>query len=343
MSSWMSCGPAAAVLTADPPVDEGAPLGTGAESEEERRLACVVTYRPDIPQLLALIGAVEAARGFEVALIDNSDSAHWHRQLTDLATARDCRLIANRENRGIAHAHNQAIDLARRCGFARLLLLDQDSHISAASIERLNRELDRLTRAGRRVAAVGPRHVDCKDGTDLPFVRLTSALGMKPVRDAGPTVACDVLISSGCLFPVAQFDEIGPFDTQFFIDYVDIEWCSRARAKGFELHGVPASHMEHSIGEGVLRVLGRRLPVHAPQRQYYLVRNALLFARKRQVPMRWRLHLLLRAFAHFAIFSTLCPPRLQRLRWLGRGLWDGMAGRSGKLPGPDPEAQQQPL
>ena len=89
-------------------------------------------------------------------------------------------------------------------------------------------------------------------------------------------------------FGAAQFDEIGPFDTQFFIDYVDIEWCSRARAKGFELHGVPASHMEHSVGEGVLRVLGRRLPVHAPQRQYYLVRNARLFARKRQVPMRGR-------------------------------------------------------
>ena len=339
----MSGGPAAAVLTADPPVDEGAPLGAGAESEEERCLACVVTYRPDIPQLLELIDAVKAARGFEVALIDNSDSAHWHGQLTDVATTSNCRLVVNRENRGIAHAHNQAIELARGLGFARLLLLDQDSRISAASIELLNRQLGRLTRAGRRVAAVGPRHVDCKDGTDLPFVRLTSALGMQPVGQPGPTVECDLLISSGCLFPVAQFDEIGPFDTQFFIDYVDIEWCLRARAQGFELHGVPAAHMQHSIGEGVLRVLGRRLPVHAPQRQYYLVRNALLFARKRRVPVRWRLHLLIRAFAHFAIFSTLCPPRLQRLRWLGRGLWDGMAGRGGKLPGPDPEAQQQPL
>lgn len=100
---------------------------------------------------------------------------------------------------------------------------------------------------------------------------------------------------------------------------------------GFKVFGIPKAQMHHSIGDRVLHLFGRRLPVHAPPRQYYLVRNALLFARKAYLPLNWRLHLLFRATAQFIILSCFCALRLERARWLVLGLWHGVKGRIGRL------------
>ncbi len=59
-----------------------------------------------------------------------------------------------------------------------------------------------------------------------------------------------------------------------------------------------------------------------------------MFARKPYLSLRWRLHLITRALALFAIYAGTCAPRLERARWLGLGLWHGLIGRGGRLGGP---------
>lgn len=293
-------------------------------------LACIVTYEPDRDDLAELIQELLAVIGLRVVLIDNSESEAAIRKVRSIAQCAGIPAVSNCENRGIAHAHNQAVKLATSLGCVRLLLFDQDSYITTTSVERLHMALDELLAKGKKVAAVGALLVDRQDGHQAPFVRLSGIFRMtRVVHGSNQEVKCDLVISSGSLFSVSAFSEIGLFDEQLFIDYVDIEWCVRARSLGFEVFGVPAAEMSHSIGNGVLHILGRRLPVHSPARQYYLVRNALLFARKPYLPVRWRLHLLFRAAAQFTIFSCFCAPRLERVRWLGLGLWHGIRGQSG--------------
>jgi rhamnosyltransferase len=144
-----------------------------------------------------------------------------------------------------------------------------------------------------------------------------------------------MLISSGCLISLDAIAEVGQMDGDLFIDYVDMEWCTRARRAGYEVMGLPDITMTHRLGEGCVRVAGRQISVHTPTRSYYLVRNALLFARKPHLTLRWRAHLVYRAAGHLGLFSVLLPKRMERLRWMLLGVWHGVLGRAGRVGGPD--------
>jgi rhamnosyltransferase len=116
---------------------------------------------------------------------------------------------------------------------------------------------------------------------------------------------------------------LGGLDSDLFIDYVDYEWCLRARARGWRVIGLPSVRMTHELGDEVRLVLGRQVLVHRPRRQYYLIRNAVLLARRRSLPRHWRLHLLGRALRQFVGHTLLCAPRATRFKWMLRGLVDG--------------------
>ena len=302
-----------------------------------RTLACVVTYEPDRAHLTDLLLDLQTLPGLEIVLIDNSEGPTGCSEVSAVADAFNARAICNSSNRGVGEAHNQAIDVARIRGCQRLLLLDQDSLLTGAAVQQLHDSLDALLAAGVKVAAVGPRFVDPRTDEHGPFVRLGRGLRMRHVdfSESDRHVPCDLLISSGCLMPVSVFDTVGRLDGGLFIEYVDVEWCARARSHGYKLFGIPSAQMLHTIGESSVRRFGRRWPLHSPYRQYYLVRNALLFARKRYLPLRWRLHLVTRAIAQFVLYAGFCTPRWQRARWMALGAWHGLLGRDGRLGGPD--------
>jgi rhamnosyltransferase len=115
--------------------------------------------------------------------------------------------------------------------------------------------------------------------------------------------------------------QIGGLDSDLFIDYVDYEWCLRARARGWRVVGLPSVRMTHALGDEVRLVFGRQVLVHRPRRQYYLIRNAVLLARRRSLPRHWRLHLLGRALRQFVGHTLLCAPRATRLQMDAARLW----------------------
>jgi rhamnosyltransferase len=313
-------------------VEEASPIVVQEYTTAVRTLACVVTYEPDRAKLLGLVRELGEAPSLRVVFIDNSETEAGIRTTDEVAQAMGVAIVRGASNQGVAAAYNVAVDVARRAGCDRLLLADQDSRIPADSIASLQAALDFLQATGRKVAAVGPSFVDPRSGRMAPFVRLGRGVRMRHVELGDQSIVeCDLIISSGSLIPLAAFDEVGLHDESLFIDYVDVEWCARARTAGFGVYGVPAAVMYHSVGDGSVRRLGRWMPLHSPPRQYYAARNALLFARKPYLPWKWRMHLITRAMAQFAIYAGTCAPRWQRARWLALGLVHGLVGRSGRL------------
>ena len=219
--------------------------------------------------------------------------------------------------------------LARNYSF--VLLLDQDSSLGERAVDRLMAAHRRLVELGERVAAVGPSFLDPRNGFGFPFVRLRRVRMGKLWPSPGAEIECDLLISSGCLVSLDAVRTVGEMDAALFIDYVDFEWCARARAAGYKVFGISDAKMRHTIGTGAFKIFGRLIVVHAPIRHYYLIRNALLFARKPYLDWRWRVHLVYRAVAQIMLFSVLRPQRIERLRWMLRGLMDGLLGRGGRL------------
>lgn len=281
-------------------------------------VAVLVTHHPD----LAILETVLAALTPQVAglvLVDNGSGQTP--ALEALLTAQDLpvRGLFQPENSGLARAQNLGIAEAQAMGAGAVLLMDQDSQPAADMVAALEAALE--ARAGDTPAAIGAAYTEPHRGADAG---LPEAGGAVPEMPA--------LIASGTLIPCAVFTAVGAFDEALFIDFVDTEWCFRARARGYRCFAARAARMTHRIGDGTRQVLGRARPVHAPARAYYQTRNILVLARKPWVPRRWLWRVLPRVLARSLGLALIASPRGARLRAVIRGLWDGLRGQGGAMP-----------
>lgn len=298
-----------------------------------RVCAVIVTYRPEAGAVDGLVGAVESQVD-SLVLVDNASSGNWQQALAARLAARGGALLAQSRNLGLAAAQNRGIDWAREHGHDHVLLLDQDSEPGEGMVAALLGALRALSLAGP-VAAVGPRFHDMRERRAAPFVRIGFPFNRKLWCDGStPTIACDFLISSGMLIPLAALDRIGTMDAGLFIDNVDLEWSFRARARGYSLHGVCASTMRHRLGD-----TRRALPlglgqvvVHGPLRLYYMMRNRVRLYRMAHTPRAWVAQDVPRVLVKLFLFGVLIGPRRRNLHCMLRGLVDGMRGRQGEAP-----------
>ncbi|HZZ94227.1 MAG TPA: glycosyltransferase family 2 protein [Usitatibacter sp.] len=291
-----------------------------------------IAFNPEPAFLLRQLEALAAQ--VDVAIIVDNGSTPPVAQLPTAATDR-VRIVRLASNEGVARGFNVGIEEARRAGADRVLLLDQDSVPAAGMVDMLHQTLDQHLARGERVAAVGPRISDPRDRGDLPFVRLGWFRNRHlRARYEGEVIPCDFLISSGALLPLAALAQLGAFEDDLFIDNVDLEWCCRARSRGYSLYGVTAAVLEHRLGDGRRRVPGgAQIVVHSPDRIYYMTRNRFLLYRREYMPLKWKLKDALRAVAKFAATMLWVAPRAEYARMTWRAVRDAVAGRTGKLPG----------
>ena len=271
----------------------------------------------------------------DVLVVDNGSPDAQRPALRALVAEVGGDLLALDTNLGIAAAQNRGIAWARERGASHVLLLDQDSVPAPDMVARLLQALEGATRAGQRVAAVGPRLVDRRSRVSTPFVRIGVAGVRRLACGGGPgqTHETDFLVASGALIPLPVLDAVGPMEEGLFIDNVDLEWCFRARARGYALLGVCDAVLEHSVGDQVVHVAGRALYRHGPQRQYYIMRNRIALYRRPYSPWGWVVQDFLRMGVKLVLFGLVFAPRRENLRMMARGLIDGLRGRSGPFPG----------
>ncbi|GAA0238482.1 glycosyltransferase family 2 protein [Rhodanobacter caeni] len=293
----------------------------------------VVSYRPEPEAIARLVDAVAPQVG-AVVLVDNASDGEWKQALARRLSAQGGALLSQAHNLGLAAAQNIGIAWAREHGYREVLLLDQDSEPGEGMVAALRGALRELSAVGP-VAAVGPRFHDAREHRDAPFVRISFPLNRKLWCDGStPTIACDFLISSGMLVPLAVIDRVGAMDAALFIDNVDLEWSFRARAQGYALHGVCAATMHHRLGDarGALPFGLGQVVVHGPVRLYYMMRNRVRLYRIAHTPRAWIAQDVPRVAVKLFLFGVLIGPRRRNLRCMLRGLLDGMRGRQGEAP-----------
>ncbi len=231
------------------------------------------------------------------------------------------------KNQGIAAAQNRGIEHALACGASHILLMDDDSLPAPDMVVRLLAVLQ----AQPSAAAVGACHTDSRRGVARsPFLMVRSGRAhWLPCTNPEQVWEVDHVIASGCLIPAPVLQVVGLMREDFFIDWVDVEWCWRARNHGYHILGACSALLEHSLGDKVVKILGQEVALHAPWRHYYQSRNCLLTLRACQLdaPTRW--NVLLRQCKRFAAFSLLVPKRWQYFTMALRGFVDGYRGHSG--------------
>jgi rhamnosyltransferase len=276
--------------------------------------AVIVTYFPGEAGLRALLHTPGGSRSAD--LVDPQERIQTPRNL------------------GLAAAQNIGIERLRELGCDFVVLLDQDSLPTEHMVENLYRAWARGSSEGIRIGAVGPQWVDRLTGTVAPFVRLGIGRMRKLRCRDGDLVPCDLLISSGSLIPMAVLDDVGLMDSGLFIDHVDHDWGLRAQTRGWKLYGTGGVRLQHGIGENRIRLWffgWRELPVHAPLRDYYKVRNAIAVFLLRPSAWRWRLFCAVMLPTFALVSLLLLPRRRQRAAMMLRGVRDALARRVGPL------------
>lgn len=127
------------------------------------------------------------------------------------------------------------------------------------------------------------------------------------------------------------WSDVGRMDDSLFIDFVDTEWCIRARSRGYRVVGIPWVKMQHELGEEPIRALGRSYPMHSPVRHYYLFRNAVALLKRSYVPWTWKSTELVKLPVRLVIYALFAPDARAHLTMALRGIRHGWVGRMGML------------
>ncbi|KNH09933.1 dTDP-rhamnosyl transferase RfbF [Candidatus Burkholderia brachyanthoides] len=289
--------------------------------------AVVVFYNPDEA---CIRNANELVKRIRCVVIDNTEGAtHGFDGTLDA----NIDYLCSGRNKGIATALNRGVARLLEMGCDTALLFDQDSAPDDHLLTELPRVMAEILRVDPRVALVGPAYVDDRlgGGAPTPFVRFGYGRLLRvPARGPAP-VHADFLISSGSCVNLRFWRQIGPLQDDFFIDFVDLEWCVRAKRKGFSLYGIPWVHMRHSLGGEPVRIFGRAYPSHSATRHYYLFRNAVSLILRRDIPWSWKSSELIKMPVRLVIYALFLKPRWPHVAMACTGIADGLRGKLGPL------------
>jgi rhamnosyltransferase len=178
--------------------------------------------------------------------------------------------IYNGDNIGVAAALNIGVKKAIESGYAFLLTMDQDSKAP----QNLVSELLKVIETDKRIGIVSPLHSNKFDTHLKKQEKITQEM---------------IVMTSGNLLSLDVCQKIGTFRQDFFIDYVDIEYCIRMNYNNYKVlkvNNIILEHNEGNLSEKKFLFWTFYPSNNPPTRLYYKTRN-LLFLRdiyKRKFP-----------------------------------------------------------
>lgn len=229
---------------------------------------------------------------------------------------RKIKYIFNNQNIGIAQALNLAAEIAHNKKYKYLLTMDQDSKAP----ENLVASLLDVAENNKDAGIVSPLHSN----------RFDTHLGKKHDVEQVNTV-----MTSGNLLSLDAFKNTGPFCEDFFIDYVDIEYCFRLLLNKYKIYRLNSVILEHNEANlSSKQFLNRTFYPHnhKPFRMYYKTRN-LLYLRKKykhQIPelMRVEYDAYLRTVVKIFLFEK---QKLLKIKMILKGLSDYFKKKKGVI------------
>jgi rhamnosyltransferase len=295
-----------------------------------KRCICVlVTYGTERQVLEATLNSiVPQVQG--LVIVDNS-SEHESREIKLIVEKYlknsdiDVQVIQLGRNLGIAFAQNAGVDVSETLGADYVLFSDHDTLFPHGAVAELQRNFEDLVNEGRPVACVGPSYVNSNDINCTSNLFINSGWRLRPASLDRDVVEVSFLISSGMFTSMDVLRRVGGLNAGYFIDWVDVEWCFRARWLGYGIYGCPKIKLYHRLGDKVHVLFGKTVVEHNSFRNYHKVRNAIFLSKSIVVDgIGVRLWLLKSAVVNSVLIPIVCSPRLDQLKACIRGLVDGV-------------------
>lgn len=284
----------------------------------------IVTYEPELKQLERLTKCAEEA-DFIPVIVDNSEKD----QVEPEWVSKNSRILLMHGNQGIAAAQNKGMEYAFSVGAEIIGFFDQDSTADAELIRTLSSFIEAN---GNCVAA--PVALEKDTLKEYPVQRLNK-IGYPYdvfVKDAEEATQADIIISSGMMTTLEVLRKVGNYDEDFFIDFVDVEWCLRCKKVGVPIYVLPEAVLFHKIGNESIQMDGMEITVHSPVRTYYKVRNSFLMLYKK-AGFVFSIRQILPAVIHNFLLLFKVQNKKDYLTYYLKGILHGICGVRGRYQG----------
>jgi rhamnosyltransferase len=218
--------------------------------------AVVVLYNPDsdvLDNINTYLNQVD-----KLFIIDNSDKSNAALINQNLYLSK-IEYLHNKTNLGVATALNLAANKAIDQGFEYLLTMDQDSKAPPSMVSKL---LDCFL-IDSKIAIVSP-NLQSPEGRNLIY------------ESIAPYMQVFTAWTSGNLVDLKIYNISGGYRADFFIDYVDHEFCLRLNKMGYKIYTCYKTTLKHKLGrieEKNLFFKKAYTTNHSALRLYYRTRN----------------------------------------------------------------------
>lgn len=286
----------------------------------------LVSFNPDVKHLSLVLKSI-CSQISKLVIVDNGSN---QQELVSsiCSTFPNVIFLSMPKNIGLASAQNVGIASAKEQSASHVILFDQDSIIAEEFIQQLLITESILLSKGNKVAAVGPAFFDPNTQAMYPATVYKGPF-IKRIPISGIAIEATYIIASGCLIRMVILDDIGNMRDELFIDYIDVEWCLRAKSLGYSLFIAPKAKMAHTIGDSRISILGRTVSLHGAVRRYYLVRNSFIMLKLSYVPFGYKLRELVFNFFRIIVGVYFSSEKLRAILYALGGVKDGVLGRLG--------------
>jgi GT2 family glycosyltransferase len=197
-------------------------------------------------------------------------------------------LIRNEQNLGFSGGNNVGLQYARDTGPKYVLILNNDTTIDPHFVT----ELVKVAETDPRIAVVGGKVIQFEKPDRLWAVygavnfcqQLVKVWGYnKPITRFASQKDVDFVVGCGMMFSMKAVADVGEFDELFFAYHDEVDWCKRARDKGYRAVYVPGALMWH---KGCAST-GGFTSYYNPALRYLVARNSVLYVKKYARPHEW--------------------------------------------------------
>ncbi len=219
---------------------------------------------------------------YEVIVVDNG-SENNEGTILQAKYGNFIEVIKNKENRGFAEGNNIGIKKALEKGVDYILLLNNDTVVSA---DFLNILVD-YAEKHKNLGSVGPKilyyNLDKiwfnggKLWWWLGFAKHLEKLKANEKSSIRFPLGVDFITGCCILIKKEVLERVGLLDPIYFINFEDVDWCFRAMKMGYKNVVIPQAVIWHKVSAS----LGKRGSQKIGKLgAYYYARNAIIFAKK---------------------------------------------------------------
>ena len=285
-------------------------------------ISIIVVFKPDLEKLKDIL-RLHSSTFSNCVVVNNSPEIN----LGDLP--KNIHMISCESNVGLASALNQGITYAKKMGFKMCALFDQDSSFNTSFVEAMITRIN-LYKSKNKVAVFSPiffNNVTNSFGYNI-FYKFLFLIRSKPNQKI-INLEPYYVITSGSFIPIEAINDVGLMLDKLFIDFIDIEWCLRAKRKKYSVVSFQDIVLNHHMGVSRVKLFGKYFPINTPARVYYYFRNSFYLYHNENMPLYWKLVDLSRNLLRILFYLILVDFKLY-FKPIFIGISHGVFNKTGK-------------